>query len=71
LDAPEVLSVFVEHPHPLGPAGAKGLADASVTAVAPAIFGAIAHATGARLRALPTTPERVFEALQDGSRTRG
>jgi CO/xanthine dehydrogenase Mo-binding subunit len=64
LDAPEVRVVFVEHPHPWGPAGAKGLAEAPAIAVAPAVTAAIAHATGVRIADLPATPERVFFALQ-------
>jgi CO/xanthine dehydrogenase Mo-binding subunit len=64
LDAPEVRVVFVEHPHPWGPAGAKGLAEAPAIAVAPAVTAAIAHATGVRIADLPATPERVFFALR-------
>ncbi len=63
LDVPEVQAVFVEHPHPWGPSGAKGLADAPPIAVAPAVTAAIAHATGARVTDLPATAERVFFAL--------
>ena len=63
VDAPEVQRAFVEHPHPWGPFGAKGLSDAPVIAVAPAVTSAIAHATGARVTDLPATAERVFFAL--------
>ena len=31
---------------------------------APAVVSAIHHATGVRLREIPATPERVFEALR-------
>ncbi len=64
LDAPEVQAILVEHPHPLGPAGAKGLSDAPPIAVAPAVTAAIASAVGARIADLPATPERVFFALR-------
>ena len=63
VDAPDVRTSFVEHPHPWGPFGAKGLSDAPVIAVAPAVASAIAHATGARVTDLPATAERVFFAL--------
>ncbi|HVE85490.1 MAG TPA: molybdopterin cofactor-binding domain-containing protein, partial [Myxococcales bacterium] len=43
----------------------KGIAEAAMTTVAPALANAIAHATGGlRLRQLPFTPDRVKEALQ-------
>jgi CO/xanthine dehydrogenase Mo-binding subunit len=63
VDVPEIQRAFVEHPHPWGPFGAKGLSDAPVIAVAPAVTSAIAHATGARVTDLPATAERVFFAL--------
>lgn len=42
----------------------KGIAEAVMTTVMPAVANAIAHATGARLTALPITPKRVLEALR-------
>ncbi|MBN8466254.1 molybdopterin-dependent oxidoreductase [Corallococcus exiguus] len=42
----------------------KGIAEAVMTPVMPAIANAIAHATGARLTVLPFTPKRVLEALR-------
>jgi CO/xanthine dehydrogenase Mo-binding subunit len=47
-----------------GPHGAKGVAEGSVIPVAPAIANAVAAATGARIRDLPLTPERVWRALR-------
>jgi CO/xanthine dehydrogenase Mo-binding subunit len=62
--APEVDAVFVTaRPHPHSATGAKGIGEAPVLAVAPAIANAIRHATGARLTQLPMTPERVLAAL--------
>jgi CO/xanthine dehydrogenase Mo-binding subunit len=63
-DAPEVRTVFVEREFPWGPYGAKGLGETPIIAVAPAVVAGIHHATGARLRAIPATPERVFSALR-------
>jgi CO/xanthine dehydrogenase Mo-binding subunit len=61
--APEIEVLPVEVPSHWGPLGAKGLGEAATLPTAPAILNAIYHATGARLRRLPATPERVLEAL--------
>jgi CO/xanthine dehydrogenase Mo-binding subunit len=63
LDVPEVRALFVEHPFPWGPHGAKGLGEAPLISVAPAVTAAIAHAVGVRLTEIPATPERVWAAL--------
>lgn len=54
-----------------GPSGAKGLGETGILAIAPAIANAIEDAVGVRLRALPITPERVYEALQAAEARRG
>jgi CO/xanthine dehydrogenase Mo-binding subunit len=54
----------VETADPYGPHGAKGIGEIGVNGIAPAIANAITHATGVRLRQLPMTPERVWQALQ-------
>jgi CO/xanthine dehydrogenase Mo-binding subunit len=41
----------------------KGIAEAAMTTVAPALHNAVAHAAGLRINRLPMTPERVLEAL--------
>jgi CO/xanthine dehydrogenase Mo-binding subunit len=64
MDVPEIRTVLVENPFPWGPYGAKGLGETPIIAVAPAVVSAIHHATGARLRELPATPERVWEAMR-------
>jgi CO/xanthine dehydrogenase Mo-binding subunit len=46
-----------------GPFGVKAAGEVTNSAVAPAIANAVADATGARLFALPLTPERVLAAL--------
>jgi CO/xanthine dehydrogenase Mo-binding subunit len=43
---------------------AKGIAEAVLCPIAPAIANAVAHATGKRFRELPITPEKVRKALQ-------
>jgi hypothetical protein len=46
------------------PVGGKGIGEPSLVGAAPAIANAISNATGARVRALPMTPERVLDALE-------
>jgi CO/xanthine dehydrogenase Mo-binding subunit len=47
----------------VGPFGAKGIGEPSLTPAAPAVANAVADAIGVRIHALPLTPERVLEAL--------
>lgn len=46
-----------------GPAGAKGVGEPPIIPVPAAVANAVADATGARVRELPLTPERVARAL--------
>lgn len=68
LQAPHVIPVIVEIPHPLGPRGAKGFAEAPSLATAPAILNAITDALGVRITALPANKQRVRAALAAASR---
>jgi CO/xanthine dehydrogenase Mo-binding subunit len=61
---PEILPVIVEVPHPLGPQGAKGFAEAPSLATAPAILNAIYDALGVRITSLPADRKKVKAALQ-------
>jgi CO/xanthine dehydrogenase Mo-binding subunit len=56
-------SIIVEGGMGPGPGGSKGVAEGGGLPVAPAIANAVAAATGARITALPLTPERVWRAL--------
>jgi CO/xanthine dehydrogenase Mo-binding subunit len=63
-------SLLVETPHPDGPFGAKGMGEAALPPVAPAIGNAIANAlNGARVRDLPIKPHKVIDARR-GSKAR-
>ena len=58
-------SLLVEHPHPDGPFGAKGVGEASLPAVAPAIGNAVANALGGRrIKVLPIRADRVIAAIE-------
>ena len=64
LDAPaEIHPIVLEDPEPSHPLGAKGIGEPSLVGAAPAIANAIRNATGARVRTLPMTPERVLDTL--------
>ncbi|MDX2273620.1 MAG: molybdopterin cofactor-binding domain-containing protein [Cyanobacteriota bacterium] len=62
-DMPPMQVFLIEKPDPYGPFGAKGVGEITTNCTAPAIANAIAHATGVRLRQLPITPQRVWQAL--------
>ena len=64
---PQIISVVLENPHPLGPQGAKGLGELPPLATTPAIINAIRDAVGIRITDLPAAPERVREALRNGA----
>jgi CO/xanthine dehydrogenase Mo-binding subunit len=61
---PEIVSVIVEVPHPFGPQGAKGFAEAPLLATTPAIINAIYDAIGVRIHQLPADRKRVKEELK-------
>jgi putative selenate reductase molybdopterin-binding subunit len=63
-ETPELQAILVQTYEPSGPFGAKAVAEIPMDGVAPAVASAIYDATGVRLRALPFTPERVWQALQ-------
>ncbi len=63
--SPELEVVLVEVPSKRGPYGAKGVGEPPVIPGAAAIANAVRDASGARVTALPITPERVFRAQRD------
>ncbi|MCJ7511756.1 MAG: molybdopterin-dependent oxidoreductase, partial [Anaerolineales bacterium] len=60
---PEIVSILLEVPHPFGPQGAKGFAEAPSLATAPAILNAIYDAVGVRITSLPADRRSVRSAL--------
>lgn len=69
MDIPSKIdSRIVEVPDPLGPFGARGMAEMPFGPLAPAIAAAVHDATGKWINALPMTPERVKKVLSiDGN----
>ena len=64
LDIPPIRVYFEEVPYRYGPAGAKGIGELPMDGPAPAIFNAVAHATGVDVRQLPLTPERLMGVME-------
>jgi aldehyde oxidoreductase len=62
-DVPEIECLLIEDREPLGPSGAKGVGEPGLVPTAPAILGAIHHATGARMHRVPVLPHRLREAI--------
>ncbi len=61
---PKIKSVILEHPDPLGPWGARGMAEMPFLPLAPAIAAAIFDATGVWIDSQPFTPQKVVKALR-------
>ena len=64
-DMPSIDVILIEEEEPLGPFGAKGVGEPGLVPTAPAILGAIRHATGVRLTQVPALPHRVRAALRE------
>ena len=62
-------SVVLELADPLGPFGARGMAEMGVIPYAPAVAAALADATGVWMDSFPLTPERVWAALRSADVT--
>ena len=63
-DIPDMKCILIEDAEPLGPSGAKGVGEPGLIPTAPAILGAIHHATGVRMRRVPVLPHRLLAALK-------
>jgi CO/xanthine dehydrogenase Mo-binding subunit len=57
-------AILIEDGNGPGPYGAKGMGEGGIIPVAPAVANAVAWSTGARIKELPLTPERVWSALR-------
>jgi CO/xanthine dehydrogenase Mo-binding subunit len=64
LDVPDnVRSVILEYPDPIGPWGARGMAEMPFLPLAPAVIAAVHDATGVWFHEFPLTPERILRGL--------
>ncbi len=61
---PRVIPEILEIPHPHGPQGVKGFAEAPSLATAPAIINAIYDAVGERITSLPADKNKVKAAVR-------
>jgi len=62
-DLPATKVIILESGTGIGPFGAKGIGEPSLTPAAPAVANAVADAIGARVHDLPLTPQRVLDAI--------
>ncbi len=68
LEMPKIEDIIVRSAHtyePTGPFGAKGIGEAALSSVGPAIANAIYNAIGIRFYELPITPEKILKSLQE------
>ena len=63
LDTPDISTHIIESGSGVGPFGAKGIGEPSLTPAATAVALAVADAVGEPVCSLPVTPERVLAAL--------
>jgi CO/xanthine dehydrogenase Mo-binding subunit len=61
----EFESILIEDGNGPGPYGAKGLGEGGIIPVAPAVANAVFWCTGARIKNLPLTPEKVWRAIKE------
>ncbi len=65
LDIPqEITSIIMEYPDPLGPWGARGMAEMPYLPFAPAVCAAVKDAIGIWFDSFPLTPDRVLKAIR-------
>jgi CO/xanthine dehydrogenase Mo-binding subunit len=64
LDVPDqVHALVMEFPDPIGPWGARGMAEMPFLPLAPAVIAAVRNATGIWFNEFPLTPERILRGL--------
>jgi CO/xanthine dehydrogenase Mo-binding subunit len=59
-DVPDMDVLFVGEPDRFNPIGVKGVGEMGLVGIAAAIANAVHHATGRRIRSLPTTIDELF-----------
>ncbi|OIK28225.1 xanthine dehydrogenase family protein molybdopterin-binding subunit [Streptomyces malaysiense] len=61
-DVPRIEADWIDDPDPDDPVGIKGIGEIGIVGAAAAVANAVWHATGARHRDLPISPDRVLTA---------
>ena len=69
VDVPEVEILVLEHGDPVGPHGARGVAEPPIVPVAAAIGNAVSDALGKTVRQVPIRPDDVVALLSDAGGT--
>ena len=64
-DIPPMETILMESESGLGPYSVRGIGENPISPVAPAIANAVEDAVGVRIKDLPITAEKVFQALQN------
>lgn len=65
-DMPMIDTVMVEKPNPDHPYGVKGVGEVPIIPPLGAVASAVSRAVGKRLRNLPLSPDRVYQAMRQG-----
>lgn len=60
-------NIIMEYPDEVGPFGARGMGEATLSASAPAVLNAVYNAIGIRFQETPLTPDKVLKAIKDQS----
>jgi CO/xanthine dehydrogenase Mo-binding subunit len=68
---PEIKAVILEYADPIGPWGARGMAEMPFLCIAPAVTAALHDATGLWFDSIPLIPDRVVERLIEGGAWHG
>jgi CO/xanthine dehydrogenase Mo-binding subunit len=63
LDVPKIEVIFLDHPDPFGPLGAKPIGEPPIVPVPGAIANAVYNAIGVRINRLPMNPHTVLAAI--------
>jgi CO/xanthine dehydrogenase Mo-binding subunit len=64
MDIPEITTIIVEDKEPTGPYGAKGVGEPALVPTAAAILNAVSRAISCRIKEIPVTAEKIWEAMQ-------
>lgn len=66
VDTPEMETILMDNPYPLGPYGAKGAGELTLVGGAPAVALAIEEAIGNKVFNIPVSPEYIMELIKNG-----